>query len=93
MFQILLWVIVLVIRQLIIVQFDFQCQCLCVYSHVELEENAQTIGQSSLQYLSILKREKPGSGTIASAANDLQKTIRSLGRLAGVNSTYIAWLV
>lgn len=87
MFIILLWVIVLVIRQLIIVQFDFQCvDRLCVYSHVELEENAQTIGQSSLQYLSILKREKPGSGTIASAANDLQKTIRSLGRLAGVNS-------
>lgn len=49
----------------------------------KLEENAQAIGQSSLQYLSVLKREKPGSGTIASAANDVQKIIRSLGRLAG----------
>ena len=59
-----------------------QCTCTCIY--VELEENAQAIGESCLRYLSVLKREKPGSGTIASAGNDLQKTIRGLGRLAGV---------
>lgn len=61
-----------------------------MYSYVELEENAQAIGQSSLQYLSVLKCEKPGSGTIASAANDLQKTIRGLGRLAGVEIALLA---
>ena len=54
--------------------------------YVELEENAQAIGQLCLQYLSVLKREKPGSGSIASAGNDLQKSIRSLGRLAGVRT-------
>ena len=51
----------------------------------ELEESTQTIGEQCLEYLSVLKREKPGSGTIASAGNALQKTIRGLGRLAGVS--------
>ena len=58
--------------------------CVLYYLHTELEETAQAIGQSCLQYLSVLKREKPGSGTLASSGNDLQKIIRSLGRLAGV---------
>ncbi|CAI7993005.1 Huntingtin-interacting protein 1 [Geodia barretti] len=49
----------------------------------KLEESTQTIGEQCLEYLSVLKREKPGSGTIASAGNALQKTIRGLGRLAG----------
>jgi huntingtin interacting protein 1 len=49
----------------------------------KLEESTQTIGEQCLEYLSVLKKEKPGSGTIASAGNALQKTIRSLGRLAG----------
>ena len=51
----------------------------------ELEETAQTVGEQCLEYLSVLKKEKPGSGTIASAGNSLQKSIRSLGRLAGVS--------
>ena len=53
--------------------------------YTELEESTQTIGEQCLEYLSVLKKEKPGSGTIASAGNALQKTIRSLGRLAGVS--------
>jgi len=36
-------------------------------------------------FLSVLKLEKPGSGKIASGANDLQKMIRTLQRNASVS--------
>ena len=38
------------------------------------------IGEESLKFLSILKMQKPGSGKIASGANDLQKLILTLQR-------------
>ena len=47
--------------------------------------SSQLIGEDTLKFMAILKQEKPGSGTIASGANDLQKAIRALGRLAEVS--------
>ena len=51
----------------------------------ELIGTSKAVGEDALKYLGILKQEKPGSGAIASGANDVQKSIRSLGRLAGVS--------
>ena len=53
----------------------------------ELTQASRSVGEDALQYLSILKQEKPGSGTIAAGANSLQKTIRTVERLAGVSVT------
>lgn len=49
----------------------------------KLTQASRSVGEDALQYLSILKQEKPGSGTIAAGANSLQKTIRTVERLAG----------
>ncbi len=51
---------------------------------IELMESCKRIGEDSLSFLYILKLEKPGSGKIASGANDLQKSIRGLQRKANV---------
>lgn len=57
-------------------------QFLCL----ELVEDCRGVGDESLKFLSILKLEKPGSGKIASAANDLQTSIRALQRKANVRT-------
>ena len=46
--------------------------------------SSEAIGQDALKFLQVLKKEKPGSGSIAASANDLQKVIRQLERQAGV---------
>ena len=51
----------------------------------ELMDSCRAVGRDALAFLSVLKLEKPGSGKIASGANDLQKTIRSLQRNASVS--------
>ena len=48
--------------------------------------SSEAIGADALKFLQVLKKEKPGSGSIAASANDLQKVIRQLERLAGVSS-------
>ena len=58
---------------------------------VELKASSQQIGQNALKFLEVLKKEKPGSGNIAASANDVQKSIRQLERLAGVNSGVCVW--
>ena len=47
--------------------------------------DSKAIGETALKFMSILKLEKPGSGKIASGANDLQKFIRTLQRNATVS--------
>ncbi len=54
-------------------------------SRAELIEACKAIGEETLKFLSVLKIEKPGSGKIASGANDLQKSIRVLQRNANVS--------
>ena len=49
-------------------------------------ESSHGIGNEALQFLGVLKQEKPGSGTIASGANGLQKAIQALNREAGVSA-------
>ena len=51
----------------------------------ELVSSSESVGQDALKFLHVLKKEKPGSGSIAASANDLQKVIRQLERLAGVS--------
>ena len=48
--------------------------------------SSEAIGADALKFLQVLKKEKPGSGSIAASANDLQKLIRQLERLAGVSN-------
>ena len=48
-------------------------------------EGCKAVGEESLKFLSVLKLEKPGSGKIASGANDVQKSIRALQRKADVS--------
>lgn len=58
-----------------------------MYIHIHyigLVEASEAIGRDTLALLDVLKREKPGSGSIASAANTLQTTIRALERKATV---------
>ena len=43
------------------------------------------MGQAALKFLEVLKKEKTGSGTIASQANKVQKSIRGLERMAAVS--------
>lgn len=50
----------------------------------ELKSSSETVGQDALKFLGVLKKEKPGSGNIAASANEVQKAIRQLERLAGV---------
>lgn len=50
--------------------------------------SSEAIGGDALKFLEVLKKEKPGSGSIAASANDLQKVIRQLERLAGVSYMY-----
>lgn len=51
---------------------------------VELRSASEAVGQDALKFLGVLKKEKPGSGNIAASANEVQKAIRQLERLAGV---------
>lgn len=46
----------------------------------KLIDCCKAVGEECLKFLSILKMEKPGSGKIASGANDLQTSIRALQR-------------
>lgn len=55
--------------------------------------SSETIGGDALKFLQVLKREKPGSGSIAASANDLQKVIRQLERLAGVSTSSVTNLL
>ena len=59
----------------------------CSLSHLlaELKTSSEMVGQDTLKFLEVIKREKPGSGNIAASANDIQKAIRQLERLAGVS--------
>ena len=59
-----------------------------VLHHTELMNSSEAIGGDALKFLEVLKKEKPGSGSIAASANDLQKVIRQLERLAGVSYMY-----
>lgn len=52
----------------------------------KLMSSSEAIGADALKFLQVLKKEKPGSGSIAASANDLQKLIRQLERLAGTVS-------
>ncbi len=54
----------------------------------ELVQSCRDIGEETLRFLAVLKQERPGSGTIATGANSLQKSIRTLGRLAEVCLTH-----
>ena len=64
-------------------------RCLhCIVFHpAELMSSSEAIGGDALKFLQVLKKEKPGSGSIAASANDLQKVIRQLERLAGVSTS------
>ena len=55
----------------------------------ELKSSSETVGQDALKFLGVLKKEKPGSGSIAASANEVQKAIRQLERLAGVRLTNV----
>ena len=57
----------------------------------ELKSSSETVGQDALKFLGVLKKEKPGSGNIAASANDVQKAIRQLERLAGVGLVMILY--
>ena len=59
--------------------------CVCMGVLSELMDSCRAVGRDALAFLSVLKLEKPGSGKIASGANDLQKTIRSLQRNTSVS--------
>ena len=51
---------------------------------IELKTSSEAVGEDALKFLGVLKMEKPGSGNIAASANEVQKAIRQLERLAGV---------
>lgn len=57
-----------------------------IYILAELVEDSKAIGEDSLKFLAVLKMDKPGSGKIASGANDLHKSIRALQR-----NTTVSW--
>ena len=55
-------------------------------------DGSKAVGQVALKFLEVLKKEKTGSGTIASKANEMQKSIRGLERMAAVSVCVCVWV-